>query len=264
MSADTSSPRTSSEGQHREGRGDEPANSTPTRDADDVVPISSLSPAGEEDVVPISAIAPTGEEGAVPISSLAPDGERDVIPIRALEPDDDSGPAGSRLPEAVSDATMPGWEEWEGALAAIGGPQGGGGGSAPLSASQSSPQPFPTDEFGFLDLPENYRLAAARGVADPAEWPTDEEWRRAAATPASGSAAVPRDEHDAASRAVEARLHAARVLTDIADRIREGLLPLRIPAESAGEAAVLVAVLESVINRGAEGRGEGLDDGAEG
>lgn len=262
MSADSGSPRVSSDEQDAARRGDDPASSSPSPDADDVVPISSLLPDGEEDVVPISAIAPVGEAGAVPISSRSPVGEEDMIRVRALEPDADSRPAGSRLPEAASDATMPGWEEWEGALAAIGGPGGGGGGSAPVSASQSSPQPFPTDDFGFLDLPENYRLAAARGVADPAEWPTDEEWRRAAATPAAGSAAV-RDELDAASRDVEARLHAARVLSDLADRIREGLLPVRVPTDSAGEAAVLVAVLESVINRGSAGR-EGSAGGAEG
>src|SRR5690606_38886124 len=116
------------------------------------VPIASLAPAGEEDVVPVRALAPEGEEDVVPVSALAMPGEGDVVPVRALAPD-------AELRE-VGEAALPGWEQWESALAAIGRtpPNGAKQTEAP---EHSSPAPFPTDDFGFLDLPEDYRLAAA-------------------------------------------------------------------------------------------------------
>lgn len=247
------------------------------------VPIASLAPAGEEDVVPVRALAPEGEEDVVPVSALAMPGEGDVVAISALAmPDEgdvvaisalampgegDVVPVRALAPDAelreVAEAALPGWEQWESALAAIGRtpPNGAKQTEAP---EHSSPAPFPTDDFGFLDLPEDYRLAAARGVADPAEWPTDEEWRRAAATPAFGGAAV-MDDHDAASRDIELRLRAARLLSGIADRVRDGSLPLNANGEPVGEAGLLAMVLESVIDRAGEaGAGTRLRGGQPG
>lgn len=127
-----------------------------------------------------------------PGESPPPDHEPPRVAPDETPGPDDTGTAPARV-SAESPAVLPGWEQWEADLERIGERERGLRSDESGSPAVVRP-PFPTDEFGFLDLPNDFTLAAARGVADPAAWPSDDEWRRAAEpTPPSGVATVAGD-----------------------------------------------------------------------
>ncbi len=261
----------------------------PNADEAGVVPIELLAPGDENQIrvaspasEPLSTVLPgwegweaeaeraTGQHAAVDVAEI--EGEPRVDAAVRETPEGASG-AGQAEVDAEVDSieaesagtSSPDADDEEDAEFAAHSPDGG---EEYANGGWDGHAPFPTDVFGFPDVPAGFTLAAARGVADPGAWPSDEEWRRSDAErgddhhgdePLDPSLGVERSDAGAAAYgrggSSDAGVrHLAAVLERLASELRAGALgPISIAPEEPDEVH-LTALLLAVVRRERGGR----------